>query len=85
MSGMGQSGPFTFNVQSYDGATYLSQVLMLIHTAINGDHACYMMYDHSANAIYLTDDQSTYWMGGYAPQTAGAAQPSKPFSFTPDP
>jgi hypothetical protein len=70
--GMGPSSTFPFSVRSFDGYTYLSQVLMLFNTVIDGVNACYIMYDRSTNRLYLTIDDVTQWTGGLAPGTPGA-------------
>ena len=44
--------------------------LLLNTTSSSGANAVYVMYDAAANKLYLRNDASTGWLGGYAPGSA---------------
>ncbi len=50
-----------------DGGGDLSRAYLLCNTALSSASACSLLYDASANRLYLRNDASTAWLGGYAP------------------
>ncbi len=53
-----------------NGATSISKAYLLINDSLTQTNAALMMYDRSANKIYLKNDANSSWGTGYAPGTS---------------
>ena len=77
MSPLNQSGlslPFTWTVSSPAGRSNLAHVFALFHTtSASTSNACYIHYDASSNLVYLADNASSSWLGGFVPSGSGSA------------
>jgi hypothetical protein len=77
-SGNGFSGPFTWTVSSPSGHSNLSHVFALFNTTSGSTaNACYIHYDPSSNLLYLADNASATWSGGFVPGSSGSASNSQ--------
>lgn len=77
-SGNGTSGPFTWTVSSPSGHSNLSHVFALFNTTSDSTvNACYIHYDASSNLVYLADNTSANWLGGFVPSSSGSASNSQ--------
>jgi len=64
---------FTWTVSSPAGQSNLSHVFALFNTTSSSTaNACYIHYDASTNLVYLADNASTTWLGGFAPSSSGS-------------
>jgi len=64
---------FTWTVSSPAGRSDLSHVFALFNTTSSSTaNACYIHYDASSNLVYLADNASTTWLGGFAPSSSGS-------------
>ena len=74
----GLSQTFTWTVSSPSGLTNLSHVLVQFNPgyagAVNG---CYIYYNRIANLLYLANDASNSWEGGFAPGSSGSISNSQ--------
>ena len=81
ISPMNQSGlnqAFTWTVSSPAGRSNLAHVFALFHTtSASTSNACYIHYDTSSNLVYLADNASTSWLGGFVPSSSGSASNSQ--------
>ncbi len=67
------SQSFTWTVSSPAGHSNLSHVFALFSTTSSSTaNACYIHYDASSNLVYLADDTSTTWLGGFVPSSSGS-------------
>jgi hypothetical protein len=67
------SQSFTWTVSSPAGHSNLSHVFALFSgTSTSTTNACYVHYDASSNLVYLADNTSTTWLGGFAPSSSGS-------------
>jgi len=67
------SQSFTWTVSSPSGHSNLSHVFALFNGTSNSTaNACYIHYDASSNLVYLADNTSTTWLGGFAPSSSGS-------------
>jgi hypothetical protein len=74
----GLSQPFTWTVSSPAGRSNLSHVFALFNTtSASTSNACYIHYDASSNLVYLADNASTNWLGGFVPSSSGSASNSQ--------
>ncbi|MCC7157780.1 MAG: IPT/TIG domain-containing protein [Bryobacterales bacterium] len=74
----GLSQPFTWTVSSPAGRSNLSHVFALFNTtSASTSNACYIHYDVSTNLVYLADNASTNWLGGFVPSGSGSATNSQ--------
>ncbi len=74
----GLSQPFTWTVSSPAGHSNLSHVFALFNTTSGSTwNACYIHYDASSNLVYLADNGSTTWLGGFVPSSSGTASNSQ--------
>jgi hypothetical protein len=72
------SQSFTWTVSSPGGHSNLSHVFALFNTTSNSTaNACYIHYDASSNLVYLADNTSTTWLGGFTPSSSGSASNSQ--------
>jgi hypothetical protein len=75
-SGLSQS--FEWTVSSPSGPGNLSHVFALFNTTSNSTaNACYIHYDPASNSLYLADNASGSWLGGFPPGTSGSASNSQ--------
>jgi hypothetical protein len=73
-AGSGQTQPFTGTVSSPSGNSNLAHVFALFNTtSASTTNACYIHYDPVSNLLYLADDASANWLGGFAPGSTGTA------------
>ena len=63
---------FTWTVSSPAGQSNLSHVFALFNTTSSTANACYIHYDASSNLVYLADNASSTWLGGFAPSSSGS-------------
>jgi hypothetical protein len=69
---------FTWTVSSPAGQSNLSHVFALFNTVSSSTaNACYIHYDASTNRVYLANDASTAWLGGFAPSGTGSINNSQ--------
>ncbi len=69
---------FTWTVSSPAGQSNLSHVFALFNTTSTSTaNACYIHYDASTNLVYLADNASTDWLGGFVPSSSGSATNSQ--------
>lgn len=74
----GLSQPFTWTVSSPSGTGNLSHVFALFHTTSSTTaNACYIHYDPGSNLLYLANNASDNWLGGFAPGSGGSASNSQ--------
>jgi Divergent InlB B-repeat domain len=66
------SQSFTWTVSSPDGRSNLSHVFALFNTTSSTANACYIHYDASSNLVYLADNASSTWLGGFAASSSGS-------------
>lgn len=72
------SQSFTWTVSSPSGHSSLSHVFALFNSTSNSTaNACYIHYDTSSNLVYLADNTSTTWLGGFVPSGSGSASNSQ--------
>jgi hypothetical protein len=77
-SGSGMSGQFTWTVSSPSGYGNLSHVFALFNTISDStSNACFIHYDASSNLVYLADNASANWLGGFVPSGSGSASNSQ--------
>ncbi len=77
-NGTGFSQQFTFTVSSPSGYGSLAHVFALFGTADGSTtNACYIHYDPSSDLVYLADNSSTSWLGGFRPSSTGSAANSQ--------
>lgn len=63
---------FTWTVSSPAGRSNLSHVFALFNSTSLTANACYIHYDASSNLVYLADNASGTWLGGFAPSGTGS-------------
>lgn len=69
---------FTWTVSAPGGASNLSHVFALFNTTSSSTaNACYIHYDASSNLVFLADNASTTWLGGFAPSSSNSASNSQ--------
>ena len=76
-SGSGISQQFTWTVSSPSGHSNLSHVFALFNTTNSTSNACYIHYDPGSNLLYLADNASANWFGGFVPGSSGSASNSQ--------
>lgn len=66
------SGNIAFSATYYDSDGYsnIKYAYMLINKSLSGQYAVYVVYKPSENKLYLRDNESTGWLGGFAPGSA---------------
>ncbi len=71
--------PFTLTAEyaDPDGGGDLSKAYLLCNTALSSASACSLLCDASANRLYLRDDASTRWLGGFAPGSPNVIENSQ--------
>ncbi|HTS65994.1 MAG TPA: putative Ig domain-containing protein [Candidatus Acidoferrales bacterium] len=73
----GQTGlslPFTWTVSSPSGHSSLAHVFALFNNiSASTVNACYIHYDPVSNLVYLADNPSATWLGGFVPGSGGSA------------
>jgi hypothetical protein len=78
LNGGGPSQPFTWTVSSPSGNANLSHVFALFNTTSGSTvNTCYIHYDPTSNLLYLADDASANWLGGFVPGSSGYASNSQ--------
>ncbi|MDQ6705553.1 MAG: hypothetical protein M3Z85_06275 [Acidobacteriota bacterium] len=73
----GASGSFAFRYSSPNGSGYISDAYVLFDGALNGAHACWILYDKPSNGLYLVNDPGYGTVGPLAPGTSGTLQNSQ--------
>jgi hypothetical protein len=74
----GLSQPFTWTVSSPSGYSNLAHVFALFNTTAGSTvNTCYIHYDPASNLVYLADDASANWLGGFVPGSSGSASNSQ--------
>jgi hypothetical protein len=63
---------FTWTVSSPAGRSNLSHIFALFNSTSLTANACYIHYDASSNLVYLADNASSTWLGGFAPSSSGS-------------
>lgn len=64
---VGSRVPFTATWTDADGNADISNVYLVINTVLDSMNAISLRYDAAANRLYLRNDASTVWLGGYVP------------------
>lgn len=64
-SGSGASQLFTVTISDANGNADISSALILINTTINGQNACFLSFNRSANVYYLLRDSDGVWQPVY--------------------
>jgi M6 family metalloprotease-like protein len=66
---------FTSKYAHPDGYQHLANCHFLLNgTVVTGVNAAYVMYDAAANKLYVRNNASTAWLGGYAPGSANTIE-----------
>jgi hypothetical protein len=75
----GLSQTFTWTVASPSGNSSLAHVFALFNaTSASTVNACYIHYDPVSNLLYLADNASANWLGGFVPgDSSGSASNSQ--------
>jgi hypothetical protein len=70
---IGLSQVFTWTVASASGQSNLAHVFALFNTtSASTANACYIHYDPSSDEVYLADNTSSTWLGGFSPSGTGS-------------
>ena len=69
-----QAVTFTTTYSDADGWSNIQYVQFLVNSALNGANSLFVYYDQNTNLLYLRNDASTGWLGGYAPGSAQIIQ-----------
>ncbi len=73
----GANGSFAFQYSSANGYGYVNDAYVLISGALNGAHACWILYDKGSNGLYLVNDPGYGTVGPLAPGASGTLQNSQ--------
>ena len=76
-SGSGTSQVFTFAFSDGSGYTAISSVSILVNSSLAQAGGCYVLYNRSANMLYLSNDAATAWLSPIAPGGSGSVQNSQ--------
>jgi hypothetical protein len=75
-SSPGQTVSFTTAYSDPDGWMNIQYVHLLINTSVNGANSFYGYYNQNTNKLYLRNDGSTAWLGGYTPGSSNIIENS---------
>jgi len=75
--GSGTSGQVTFQFSDSHGWQNLGVVNMLLNTALDGRHACYMAYARTINVLYLVNDAGDGLLPGLVVNGTGSLSNSQ--------
>ena len=76
-AGTAASQAFTFTVSDADGWQDLGVVNVLVNSALDGRHACYLAYARSINVLYLVNDAGTALLPGLVVNGTGTLSNSQ--------
>jgi len=74
---VGEKKTFTTIFRDDDGYSDISRCQLMLDTTGSGTNAVCLMYDSVANKLYLRNNASTAWLGGYAPGSANIIENSQ--------
>lgn len=76
-SGSGTSQTFTYEFSDPNGFSDIASAQFVINGSLQASGACYLYYGRAANALYLSNDSGTAWMGPVNPGASGTLSNSQ--------